>query len=110
MGLDVAVLEDPLTVTVRCIGELDMATTPRVKKTVDRVLEESQSKIRLDLSGIDFMGSEGLVLITSTLKACRKRGVALDIIPSPRVTAVLQVAGLSGPLSEVLKESRLQTA
>ena len=55
----VEIEETPSTVTVKPIGELDLAGVPTVMAEIDRVLVD-QDQIVVDLRGLTFLDSTGL--------------------------------------------------
>jgi anti-sigma B factor antagonist len=60
--------------TVRVLvlgGELDIATTPKVRRVLHDLLAESADPLVVDLGGVGFMDSSGLaVLVSGHKRAC----------------------------------------
>jgi anti-sigma B factor antagonist len=67
-GKDVAVL----AVT----GELDLATAPRLESAFRRLVARRPRLVVIDLSGVAFLGSSGLAVLTSASAA----GIVLRIV------------------------------
>jgi anti-sigma B factor antagonist len=59
------------------------------------VNERGRHNIVLDLSGVNYMSSAGLLSLVAKLIQCKKRGGDMRIAnPSERVSVVLSLAGL----------------
>jgi anti-sigma B factor antagonist len=77
------------------LGRIDGDTAPEVGQTIDKVLDQGQMNVVLDLSGVEYMSSPGLREIVRIYKRAVTNGGDLRIAnPSERVLAVLQLAGL----------------
>ena len=76
-------------------GELDVSTAPILQRELERVVDESPSSIRLDLSALRFMDSTGLQLVLSAATRAQEDGRQLELVRSTgSVQRVFQVAGL----------------
>jgi anti-sigma B factor antagonist len=96
--VSVSLADDSATVTVR--GDFDMSATFRVEPTLEATLQEPGIRaITLDLSGLTFIDSTGLGVITKLDSEARGSGIALAIVPGPRdVQRVFEISGLSDTL------------
>lgn len=74
-------------------GELDVAVVERLETRL-RQLKTSRSRIRLDLSGLDFMDSTGLRLILLVKQRSEQDGwnVEIERRLAPAVERVFQLA------------------
>mgnify|MGYP001160922169 FL=1 len=72
-------------------GEIDMATGPQLRQTIVQRVQEGESNLILDLSGVDFVDSTGLGVLIGGLKRTRSHGGDLRCI------------GLTEPLKEMFK-------
>jgi anti-sigma B factor antagonist len=81
-------------VSLRLIGELDLATQPEMEPVILQHLQ-SHPSIVIDLSGLTFMDSSGLRTLIQVKKAADalKRPFALVRGPSP-VHKVFEITGL----------------
>lgn len=75
-------------------GEVDMESAPRL-------LHEIQHHVALggrtvvDLAGVEYIDSAGIAVLVQGLKAAQRRGQEYALrVPSPQVTAVLELAQL----------------
>ena len=78
-------------------GDFYMAATFTVETALEQALEEpGVSALTLDLSGLRFIDSTGVGVLSRLEEQARSRGVALSIVPGPReVQRVFELAGLS---------------
>jgi anti-sigma B factor antagonist len=82
-------------VVIAVIGEIELATAPRLRQQVVTVVGDGQIKIVLDLSKVDFVDSIGLGVIVSALKRVRGRNGDLIVAgPAPRVRALFELTRL----------------
>jgi anti-anti-sigma factor len=75
----------PDQVVVAPRGELDMATIGALEQELRRQQQKGSPKLVLDLSGLSFMDSSGLHLVTRWSEAAARDGFAFEIVPGPPV-------------------------
>jgi anti-sigma B factor antagonist len=81
--------------TISAAGELDMASAPALKATMERICEGRAAAITLDLSGLTFIDSTGLHVIVSTSQRCRELGIDFELVPGPQqIQRLFEVTGL----------------
>ena len=80
---------------VRLTGELDVATAPRVREEIDRLIEHGVWTVIVDLSSLSFIDSSGMAVFIAALKKLRAGGGELTL-QSPNLNAmkVLAITGL----------------
>ena len=78
-------------VVLELSGEIDMATGPKLRQTIVHRVQDGDTKIVLDLSGVDFVDSTGLGVLIGGLKRTRSHG------------GDLRCVGLTEPLKEMFK-------
>ncbi|MFW6091363.1 MAG: STAS domain-containing protein [Actinomycetota bacterium] len=89
------VAADGREIRLRVVGEIDMATAPRIDEALWSALDEGYERIAIDLSGVEFMDSAGLNALISARNAADARGVTLVIAElSDRARRLFEVSGL----------------
>ncbi|MGH2721683.1 MAG: STAS domain-containing protein [Actinomycetota bacterium] len=78
--------------TVCLAGDLDAMTAPAVDGVLARL--PGHGDIRLDLSRVYFLGSDGIRLLVGTCRALEGRGRLLLVNPSRRVLRTLRIAAV----------------
>ncbi len=80
---------------VAVVGELELATAPRLRQAVVSAVGDGQIDIVLDLSGVDFVDSVGLGVVVSALKRVRGRQGRLVVAGArPRVRGLFELTRL----------------
>jgi len=84
----------PVTMAVR--GEVDLATAPELRRQMtDRLAHASTSTLHLDLSGVSFMDSSGLLVLLGAQRRARLLGGDVVLTrTSPQVARLLDLAGV----------------
>ena len=95
LDLDVEYLDEHTTL-VRVIGELDLATSPRIETDLLRLIHEGLGRrLVLDLSELTFLDSTGLRALWRTRQHAQAAGAQLYIsAASESVMRVLKVTKL----------------
>ena len=78
-------------------GEIDLYTAPRLHSELAAVIASAapESRIIVDMSGVEFCDSTGMNVLLSCLRQVRERGGELELAaPRPAVMKILQVTGL----------------
>lgn len=86
------VLRSNIPRTVCFAGELDASTVPAAADVLLGV--SGRGDVRLDLSRVSFMGSDGIRLLIQTSRALEGRGRLLLLDPTPRVLRTLRVSAV----------------
>ena len=80
-------------------GDLDYATAPRLGKQLEPVLAGGRGLVVLDLTGLTFLDSSGLVAIIDAAKLVERRGGRLVVVAhDPRIARVFELTGLDRAL------------
>lgn len=88
---------------VRVVGELDLATVPRLNSA----LAGLDGDVELDCSGVEFIDAAGLTAFLRAHDACAARGSKLVVLdPSPAVDRLLRLVDLDTVL-HIRKMARL---
>jgi anti-sigma B factor antagonist len=82
-------------VVVRLEGELDVASAPHLRSTLESIDTETASLLVLDLQQLRFVDSTGLRVILWARERCRSRGQDFALTPgSTQVQRLLAVSGV----------------
>ena len=80
------------SVTVAVIGELDIATVPRLQDAIDSALAAGPAELVVDLRGLGFLDSSGLRQFIVLADRAREEGVRLTLVrPAKAVLQVFQI-------------------
>ncbi|KAA3645821.1 MAG: anti-sigma factor antagonist [Chloroflexi bacterium] len=81
---------------VKMDGRIDSNTSPDLKKSLDKIMEDGTYKIVFDMSGVDFISSSGVWVLMETQKACKRwnRGQLVIATPNERISRSLDLAGV----------------
>jgi anti-sigma B factor antagonist len=91
--------EDDGAVRLALIGELDIAVSDRVEERF-RQLREDGRRVRVDLSGLEFIDSSGVRAIVLGLKQARQGGRELEVDEriSSTVRRMIDIMGIGSQL------------
>jgi anti-sigma B factor antagonist len=67
---------------LRLVGEVDLATAPKLEAAIERIAAEG-AELTLDLRGVTFIDSTGLRLLTVQSRRFEQAGVDFELIPGP---------------------------
>lgn len=82
-------------IVVAPVGELDLASAPRLRSEVLARLAEGHRRVVVDLVGVDFADSIGIGVLVAVNKRVRGLdGVLVLARPEPPVRRVLELAGI----------------
>ncbi|HLK68668.1 MAG TPA: STAS domain-containing protein [Bryobacteraceae bacterium] len=89
-------------VEMRVVGRLDGYWAPQLATELDDVIREGHSRIRLNLSGLEYLSSAGIQILVRYYQELNKRQGSLDVArPSDPVRKVLGLSGLDLLLARV---------
>jgi anti-sigma B factor antagonist len=81
---------------IRPEGRLNMVAAPALREELHSLIEDGNTRVVVDLSGIDFIDSSGLGALISGLKVARQSGGDLRIAaPTQQVQMVLELTNLN---------------
>lgn len=87
-------LEDAIGL-IRLVGSLDIAGVGQVETRFAGYCAGEQPRVIVDLSGVDFMSSIGIRLLTLNAKSVATRGGKMVLLnPNPDVLSVLEITGI----------------
>jgi anti-sigma B factor antagonist len=83
-------------VVLQVIGELDIATAPRLHEAVDGVLGDGVRAVAIDLTRTSFLDSSGLRVLGQAANRLPEAGVAVAVVCPSENRGVLRVIELVG--------------
>lgn len=80
--------------TLRVRGELGLGQRSVLQEQLAKLIETDDVPLVLDLSGIRFLGSGYMGIVSSAILAAKKRGHAFTIRAASRMLRLLKLAGM----------------
>ena len=87
------VARDGHEATVLASGEIDLASSPELRRQLQALLDDGVRRISLDLGGVTFIDSSGLGVLVGVLKRVNDDGD----------DGGLEIRGLNGPVRKVFE-------
>ena len=85
---------EPATVlgrpALRVLGELDLATVPRLAEAAESQLSQQPQSLVVDLTGTTFLDSSGARLLARIARRAADEGVALEVV-CPRANRAVRL-------------------
>jgi anti-sigma B factor antagonist len=92
-------------------GEIDVATAPQLRETLQGVISRGKTTIVLDLLGVTFLDSTALGVLVGALKRCRDAGGDLQVVVAEaRILKIFEITGLTSVFTIVDSESAAGTS
>jgi anti-sigma B factor antagonist len=86
--------DDGSQVVLTVVGEIDVATVPRLDAALTEACDTGRTRIELDLSGTTFMDSAGLHLLLTWTRAGAETGIHVTVARcSQPVWRLLELTG-----------------
>jgi anti-anti-sigma factor len=99
--LDVQVSDDGESTAVTVAGEIDLATSTRLNRELDAVLDGEPRRLRIDLSGVPFMDTTGVAVLLKARRRALEQGCRFSVSSaSPALTRLFEITGLAGLLAD----------
>jgi anti-sigma B factor antagonist len=89
-------VRDERHAVVRVIGELDAATSPRLRDELSDLIAAGIDRVVLDLRALAFVDSFGLGVIVSAKKRLSQVGNSLCLVAEPGQTTVRRLLEITG--------------
>jgi anti-anti-sigma factor len=94
--LSITLLESLGSPVLVLSGELDASTVPDLEAAISSASQSHPRMLTLDLSGLTFIDSSGLWLITRARRCLEMRSMRLSLIPGPHlVHSVFEDTGMA---------------
>ncbi|RSN65213.1 anti-sigma factor antagonist [Amycolatopsis sp. WAC 04182] len=88
--------EDAITVEVA--GDIDIATSPRLRAELAKLLADGPGAAVIDMTGVGFCDSSGLSVLVQLNQHCEEAGIDLTFAPSKVLRRAIELTGLSPTL------------
>ncbi len=87
-------------------GEIDINTSPGIKKSLDKLLQSKTPKIIVNLAKVSYVDSSGLATLVEILKNMRSYGGRLRLTNlSPKVKSLFEITKLE-KLFEIMADEQ----
>jgi anti-sigma B factor antagonist len=95
MGLSVERERSENGVLIRVAGEVDLYSSPELRKMILKSVPSGDGEMGIDLSGVTYIDSSGVATLVEGLRSARENGAGFVLMsPSPAVLQVLELARL----------------
>ena len=95
MGLNIEQEQSPEESLIRVSGEVDLYSSPELRKTILKTVPSARGAVAIDLSGVTYIDSSGVATLVEGLRSARKADTEFILVsPSAAVLQVLQLARL----------------
>src|SRR4051812_48127450 len=101
LEIRVAFADGAAVVTV--VGEIDLATSTRLNREFDAVLDRvpAPTRLRIDLADVAFMDTSGVAVLLKARRRALEQGCRFSVIStSPTLRRLFEITGLAGLLAE----------
>jgi anti-sigma B factor antagonist len=93
------VVLDPSSATVVLDGEIDIATTPAIRRFLMATISGGDVHVAVDMSGVTFIGAAGIGVLVAAANRAREAGGGLSLLAAPpRVRWLLDIFHLEAIL------------
>ena len=81
---------------VKLTGRIDSETVPKIKTELDKLIEENNNKLVMDMTDVSFVSSSGWWVLINTQKACKRydRGEVIMAGLAKRIKHSLELVGM----------------
>lgn len=95
MSIEIKINDDLNCCKIKVIGQVDLYTSPELRKHILAGTSKSNTKVLVDLSEVEYMDSSGVATLVEGLRsAMRQKKEFVLLSPSPAVRKVLNLARL----------------
>lgn len=94
-GFDVSLSATGGVTVVRVVGDVDLATSPRLKEALDEAIRSGSDAVRLDMSDVTFLDSSGISVLVDAQQRLQDASSKLVLHGvGDHVRRVLEISGL----------------
>lgn len=95
MGLTVAREKSSNGSVIRVQGEVDLYSSPELRKVILKTIPLVEGDLSVDLSGVTYIDSSGVATLVEGLRSANENGTGFVLVdPSQAVLQVLELARL----------------
>ena len=95
MGLKIVTYNSPDGSLIRVTGEVDLYTSPDLRKAILKIIPTLKGDLSIDLSGVGYIDSSGVATLVEGLRSARANQTGFVLVsPSQAVRQVLELARL----------------
>lgn len=95
MSIEIEMNNDEQVCTLRVKGQVDLYTSPDLRKAILTCLDKANKKAIVELSNVEYMDSSGVATLVEGLRLAMKNHKEFCLLsPSPAVRKVLNLARL----------------
>jgi len=109
MELDIKTERTDGSCVITVAGEVDVYTSPTLKREIARVMDDGCDDVIVDLEKIGFIDSSGLGVLVSSLRAVREQGGTMRLVcTSDSILKIFRITGLDKvfPLFASVEEAK----
>lgn len=94
-GFDVEVRPADEAVLVRVTGDVDLATSPKLRAALEEAIGAGADAVRLDMGGVTFLDSSGISVLVDAQQRLQEGSSKLVLHSvSDQIKRVLEISGL----------------
>ena len=95
MGLNIETEQSPDETLIRVSGEVDLYSSPELRKSILKTVPSARGTLAIDLSGVTYIDSSGVATLVEGLRSAGKNDTGFVLVsPSSAVMQVLELARL----------------
>ncbi|HOK09529.1 MAG TPA: STAS domain-containing protein [Candidatus Hydrogenedens sp.] len=95
MSIEVKSVEQNGNYKIQVSGQVDLYTSPNLRKAIMEAVDKSNTSIIIQLSTVEYMDSSGVATLVEGLRSAMKQKKSFKLsTPSPAVRKVLNLARL----------------
>ena len=94
-GLTVDISTDDGLLVITPCGEVDLSSSPTLRRSLQSALLEGCCDVHIDLSGVPYMDSSGVATLVEALQVCKRQQRSLALLrSSSRVASIFKISKL----------------
>ena len=95
MGLTLEIDQSPDGSVIHVVGEVDLYSSPELRKTILKTIPSAEGGLAIDLSGVTYIDSSGVTTLVEGLRSAHEHDTTFVLVkPSAAVMQVLELARL----------------